>query len=482
MKIQESTTIAAIATPLGVAGVGIVRLSGPASLRILSRVFCRYSPVAGGEESSGGSQQPASEPALVSHRFYHGYIVDASQVLDEVLVVYMRAPNSYTAEDVVEINAHGGPVLLQSILSLVLRHGAEMARPGEFTRRAFQNGRIDLTQAEAVADIIEAGSEKAVYAAADQMAGRLREEVGRIKERLAAVMRDLSAAIDFCDQTDAPSDSTVSAALNQLPESVLQPIQALVDRHDSAWYLKGGVRVALAGRPNAGKSTLLNHLLGCERAIVTPTPGTTRDILSETVVLQGVLFVLSDTAGIGYHSEEEADQIGMQRARKVIDAADVVLYLVDLTVEGLETEVDLVASELPQKDREKTILVANKIDLPAAEAVDPEEVFGKKRPVVKISALTGEGVPRLTGELSRLFPEQNGAEQTTAIPNPRHKQALLKARQAVEDALSARSAGVPVDMLTIDLREAVVALDEILGEGICWDVMESVFEKFCVGK
>ncbi|MFP4446477.1 MAG: tRNA uridine-5-carboxymethylaminomethyl(34) synthesis GTPase MnmE [Desulfosudaceae bacterium] len=463
-----TTTIAAIATPIAASGVGVIRVSGPATRQLIPRIF-RFSDPAGG---------PAAPETLAPRRLYHGFIVDGAARLDEVLLAFMPAPRSYTGEDVLEIHAHGSPLILQTILELVLRQGAEMAAPGEFTRRAFLNGKMDLTQAEAVADMISARSRPALAAASDQLAGGLRKQIDNIREVLTERLADLNAAIEFGD-----SDGAGAEALDPIREKellrarALAPVENLIARHDSDSQIRSGVRVALIGRPNAGKSTLLNRLLGRERAIVTPTPGTTRDVLEETLVFGGVPFVFSDTAGIHTAAVDEVDRIGMARAREAAQQAEAILFMVDISA-------DLPSPVVPDLglDDGRVVVVANKIDRlsgPVEEALVP---LGSAWPVVPVSALTGQGLPALQELLAERFAGGVLRHDGRAVPAPRHRQALLRTAAALRSALAARESGVPDDLVAIDLHEALAALGEITGDGADEAVLDSIFSRFCIGK
>ena len=448
-------TIAAISTPLGEGGIGIVRLSGEEALPILRRLF----------------RGVRGDDVMESRRLYYGHIVDpaSGEVVDEVLVSYMRAPYTYTRQDVVEINAHGGIVPLRRILELTLRHGARLASPGEFTVRAFLNGRIDLAQAEAVLDIVQAKTEAGLRVAVDQLGGRLSQEVQALRARLVDVLAYLEASIDFPEDEIPPQD--IAPALEQARSQ----IERLLARADRGMIYRQGVRAAIVGRPNVGKSTLLNALLRTERAIVTPIPGTTRDTLEETMNLRGIPLVLVDTAGIAA-TEDLIERLGVERSREALRRADLALLVVD----GSEplTEADReIAGLVGQRP---AILVINKNDLPQ---VVTELDLLPDAPRVRISALTGEGLETLEEAMvEAVFSGRVMVSDEPLVSNPRHKALLQRALEHVASAQEAHGQELPADFIAIDLTAAVNALGEITGETVSEDLLESIFSHFCVGK
>lgn len=480
---MDDATIAAIATPNAAAGgIGIIRLSGPLAFAVAGRVFSR----AAGGEIAGKPVSISSVPgtrmdSLLPYMLYHGYIIDGDSMVDEVMLVRMPAPRSYTGEDVVEIHAHGGRYVLKAILSLLMKNGARLAEAGEFTRRAFLNGRIDLSQAEAVADIIWAGSDTALVAAADQMAGRLGKMVAEARKRLIAGMAHLDAAIDFAEQTAEESDGAHLTAL--IENDVLPVVDHLIHRHESAWHLKNGVRVAIAGAPNVGKSTLLNVLAGAERAIVSNIPGTTRDLIEISVIENGVSFAYTDMAGIRESAQDPVEAIGMERALSALEKADVVMFLVDATA-GITPSDEAVYTRLRGC---RVICVANKIDLGRADGFSFPPQWAEAFSCVRISAKTGRGMDQLKAALWSVMPDMTeeasrGEDAGGPVPNLRHKDALDRTRAALGAALASIDAGVPTDVVAIDIREAVSALGEITGENVGDDVLEAIFNRFCVGK
>jgi tRNA modification GTPase len=457
-------TIAAIATPLGEGGVGIVKLSGPQSIEILHRLFAPTSVI----------KQPGEAFARQPRHLTWGHIRDphSGQVVDEVLAVIMPAPHSYTRQDVVEIQSHGGIVAVRRILELTLATGARAAEPGEMTMRAFLNGRLDLAQAEAVLDVVQARTEAALRVAVEQLGGRLSARVQPARARLVDVLAYLEASIDFVEDEIPPQD--IITPLREVTAS-LQDLLATADR---GMIYRQGVRAAIVGRPNVGKSSLLNALLRGERAIVTPIPGTTRDTLEETVNLQGVPLVLVDTAGIRLETDDAVERIGVERSQAALQRADLALLVIDSSqpLAGLDWQIADLIGDKP------ALVVLNKCDLPALKK---DEAAGLLPTALhlNISALTGEGI----AEMERAIVEMVlGGEVTAAdtplVSNARHKASLLRALEHVQAAETGHLGGLSADLVAIDVREAVDALGEITGETAGEDLLEAIFSRFCIGK
>jgi tRNA modification GTPase len=396
----------------------------------------------------------------------------SGSVLDEALAVVMPAPHSYTRQDVVEIQSHGGIVAVRRILQLALAAGARAAGPGEMTLRAFLNGRLDLAQAEAVLDIVQARTEAALRVAVEQLGGRLSARVRPLRARLVEVLAYLEASIDFVEDEIPPQD--IVAPLGETA-SGLADLLASADR---GLIYRQGVRAAIVGRPNVGKSSLLNALLRGERAIVTNIPGTTRDTLEETVNLQGVPLVLVDTAGIRLSTQDEVERLGVERSRAALQRADLALHVVDGSqpLESLDREIAGLVGEKP------AVLVVNKCDLPA---VAEEETTGllPGAPHLRISALTGQGIAEMEqAVLELVLGGRVSASDTPLVSNARHKDALTRALEHVQAAGQAQQDGLSADLLAIDVREAVDALGEITGETAGEDLLEAIFSRFCIGK
>ncbi len=479
-------TIAAISTPIGEGGIGIVRMSGPEALTILQKIFIRGKGI--------GDKEQAYPLTLIPYHLHYGHILDpeTGEVVDEVLVSYMPAPHTYTREDVVEINCHGGIVPLRRILELCLRGGARLASPGEFTLRAFLNGRIDLAQAEAVLDIVRAKTEASLRVAVEQLDGHLSDQVRLIRSQLVDALAYLEASIDFPEDEIPERDiaSDLEEARGLLGELLAHADQGIVYRQ--------GIRTAIVGKPNVGKSSLLNALLRTSRAIVAPIPGTTRDTLEETLNLQGIPLVLVDTAGIiaddefsrlkgipleegrenSSETEDVLTRLSIERSRKALAQADLALLVVD----GSEplSEADRETARLVG-DR-AAILVINKIDLPqASDSGSPDLLPGAPR--VRISALTGEGLEELEQAIvDTVFSGRVLASDALLVSNPRHKDALQRALDHLMAAQEAHRRGMPADFIAIGLTAAISALGEITGETVSEDLLEAIFSNFCVGK
>lgn len=441
-------TIAAISTPLGEGGIGIVRLSGKEARSIAERVF---------------------QGQLSHRRLNYGHIVDpeSGETIDEVLVSFMATPHTYTREDIIEINCHGGPLPLQRILELVLRFGARLAHPGEFTLRAFLNGRIDLAQAEAVLDIVQAKTQASLRLAVQGLEGRFSAAIKKVRGQLISVLAYLTARIDFPE--DEVEEQDIVPPLN----NALEDLRQLIATADSGIVYRQGVRTAIVGRPNVGKSSLLNQLLRQDRAIVTPVPGTTRDTIEEAVNIQGVPFILVDTAGI-IHSKELVESLGIERSRRAIEQADLVLLVIDTSEPMTEADKEIIDS-IGDKT---TITIANKCDLPPQASIE-----GLPWETVFTSALTGEGLVELE---ERMVNTVLGGKVFTSdallVSNPRHKSILQRAEKHLTQALSGIKDAVPDDFITIDLSAALNALGEITGETVQEELLETIFSDFCVGK
>ncbi len=441
-------TIAAISTPLGEGGIGIVRLSGKEARSIAEKVFC----------------------GRLSHRrLNYGHIIDpeSGEIIDEVLTCYMAAPHTYTREDIVEINCHGGPLPLQRILHLVLRCGARLAQPGEFTLRAFLNGRIDLAQAESVLDIVRAKTQASLRMAIQALEGRLSAAVKAIRSQLMSALAYLTARIDFPEDEVEPQD-----ILQPLKEA-LSNLRQLIATADHGIVYRQGVRAAIVGRPNVGKSSLLNQLLRQDRSIVTPIPGTTRDTIEEVVNLQGVPFILMDTAGI-IQSKDLVESLGVERSRRAIEQADLILLVIDISEPIMEADRRIIAliGDRP------ALIVANKCDLPRQASL--EELRWEK---VFTSALSGEGLAELEERMVNLaLGGKVFVSDALVVNNPRHKSALERAERNLNQALSDIATAMPDDFITIDLTTALNALGEITGETVQEELLETIFSNFCVGK
>ena len=459
MNIHD--TIAAVATPPGRGGVGIVRISGTEAEAIARHLFRTDGPLT----------------SLASHRLYHGRIhsPETGEPIDEVLLVLMKAPRSYTGEDVVEIHGHGGPVLLRTLLAEILGAGARPAEPGEFTRRAFLNGRMDLAQAEAVADLIDARSAPAATLALGHLEGRLSRAVEGLHARTSDMLVLLEAAIDFGEEGETALDAGALAA--RFGE-ILEDLRTLLGTYAAGRVRREGFRVVITGRPNVGKSSLLNRLLGEERAIVTPFPGTTRDFIEETLLIEGIPFRLTDTAGIRT-PEDAIEQAGVAMVRRRLSHADAILLLLDGSM-PLTPEDEALLGEMHGRP---TVIAVNKADLPHVLAEDRLHAFRPLHPPLWISAKTGEGIDALK---ALLYAASCGGEPATRdgalIGNLRHKLALEAAKTHLERGGEALERRVSPEFIALDVRDALQSLGEITGRTASPEILDKIFAGFCIGK
>lgn len=456
---SQEDTIGAVATAMGEGGVAVVRISGRLALSILSAVFRR---------KGGGRMEP--------RRLYYGEIVDpkTGDVIDSGLSVYMPSPNSYTGEDVVEIHCHGGFLIPKRVLSACLSSGARLAAPGEFTLRAFLNGKLDLAQAEAVCDLVNAETDEALRVARGQFQGELSHRICELKDGVLDVLAEVEAHIDFPDE-----GIEECAGLYGRVEGLIRSIEALASTFDEGQLLKEGVRVAIIGKPNVGKSSLLNRLLMRERAIVSPQPGTTRDFIEEGLSVGGIPLRIVDTAGVRA-TADEVERAGVKLARKKAEEAQLVLLVVDgsRALDGDDMEAIRYISD------KKAILVVNKSDLPQMASIEEISAHLGGPPFVATSAVTGAGVDELREIIGEVIAGQKRRSDGggVVITELRHKAALDRARQALSRVLSAIGQGESLEFLALELRIALDALSEITGETTTEDVLGRIFSRFCIGK
>lgn len=457
----QKDTIAAIATGMTNAGIGIIRISGEDAIAVADKVF--------------RAKNPDKKLAMTkSYSALFGNICDGDCVLDEAICLVMRAPNSYTTEDVVEVQCHGGIVMLRKILELILNSGARAAEPGEFTKRAFLGGRIDITQAESVMDMIHAKNELAARSSISQLKGSLSNRVKEIRSLLLNQIAFIESALD--DPENYSLDG-YSEQLKEKLEEIKKEIRHLIDTAEEGKMIKEGIRTVILGKPNAGKSSLLNALLGENRAIVTDIAGTTRDTLEEDVMIHGIPLKIVDTAGI-HETVDIVEKIGVDKARESVEEADLVLYVVDGN-KPLDADDTQIIGLLEGK---KAIIVMNKIDI--EQVVDKMWITSKiNAPIVEISAKTGEGMEKLYGIIKDMFFHGKlSMNDEVYITNLRHKQALAEAEQSLEQVLSSIDRNMPEDFLSIDLMAAYEQLGTILGESLDDDLANEIFDKFCMGK
>ena len=451
-------TIAAISTPRGEGGIGIIRISGDKSFEILDRIFNTKNP----------------NRDLGFYKFNYGFIHDNGKIIDEVMAVRMKAPKTYTCEDVVEINCHGGHLISEKVLELVLKNGARHAEQGEFTKRAFMNGRIDLSQAEAVMDIIQGKTEKSISLSLEQLRGDLRDKIGSFKKALLDVTAHVNVVLDYPEEG---IDDPLPSNLRENLENVYAEADRLISSYDKGKKIKEGIKTVIAGKPNVGKSTLLNSLLKEERAIVTHIPGTTRDVIEEIINIKGIPLVLTDTAGIR-KTEDIVENIGVEKSKKFIENADLVLLVLDASRE-LESEDREVIQEI-QNNNKKTIVLLNKIDLERKIELDE---FGLEN-ILEISAKDNIGIEDMEERIYSYIVEEKveDSSEKLIITNIRHKTALEKTKDAIRNIFETIDAGMPMDLISVDLKEALDSLSEITGEISSEDILDHVFGNFCVGK
>ena len=454
-----SNTIAAISTAPGIGGIGIIRMSGENCFDVLDKIF-----------KQKNSQNIED---IKGYSIKYGTIVDGEEVIDEVLVSYFKAPKSYTAENMCEINSHGGVVIMNKILDLCIRNGANLAEPGEFTKRAFLNGRMDLSQAEAVIDIINAKTDKEAKISLEQLEGNLSEKITNIRKIIISVMADIEATIDY-------PEYDLEEVTNAKILKILDEVDIILDSLEKSFYngkiLREGISTAIIGRPNAGKSSLLNIILNEERAIVTDIEGTTRDTIEEYISIDGVPLKIIDTAGIR-NASDEVERIGVQKAIEIAKKSDVVIAIFDVSRE-LNKEDEEILKLLEDKN---SIILLNKIDLD--RKVSLEKIKNVNKPIVEISTKTREGLEELYSEISKLFKLKEIANDgETIVSNVRHKNIILNSRRNLDRARETIRMNMPIDMISTHLKEILEELGKITGETVTEDVIAEIFSKFCLGK
>ncbi|MGD9107078.1 MAG: tRNA uridine-5-carboxymethylaminomethyl(34) synthesis GTPase MnmE [Desulfobacterales bacterium] len=471
---MDIATIAAISTPTGRGGIGIIKISGKDALSIAASVFQKSTPLTDDSKKNGSFLFSS----LKSHHLYHGHIVDKEKgrVLDEVLLSVMLAPHTYTKEDVVEINTHSGPVVLSSILELVLKNGAKLAEPGEFTKRAYLNGRIDLTQAEAVIDIINSKTDKALEIATSHIKGGLKTKIESIRSALLDILVETEAAIDFLDDDGESLNS--DRIIKILERQVVDDLRELIEKYENAHVLRDGLKMVVIGRPNVGKSSLMNRLIQEDRAIVTPIPGTTRDLIEETLNIHGIPVIIADTAGL-HETEDPVEVIGIEKAQKYIRDSDLILFMVDAS-DPLTDEDYNIYKTIRNK---RLIFVINKSDLVEDDFEPAVPDSWRNMPGIKISALYGTGLNELKDLIANLSIGEYGLEaKNTIIPNLRHKITLERSLRLCVTAIEEIRKGTSFEFIAIDIQEAIESLGEIIGDTAKEDVIDQIFSRFCIGK
>lgn len=451
-------TIAAISTPKGEGGIAIIRISGDKSFEILDKIFIKKNPNAD----------------LGFYKLNYGFIKDGEKIVDEVMAVRLKAPKSYTCEDIVEINCHGGTLVSEKVLELVLRNGARHAESGEFTKRAFMNGRIDLSQAEAVMDIIQGKTEKSVSLSLDQLRGDLRDKVNEFKKALLDITAHVNVVLDYPEEG---IDDPLPVELRDNLEKVYEEANRLIDSYDTGKKIKEGIKTVIVGKPNVGKSTLLNALLHEERAIVTHIAGTTRDVIEEIINIKGIPLVLVDTAGIR-KTDDIVENIGVEKSKQFIEKADLVLLVLDASKE-LENEDIEVITKIKENNK-KIIVLLNKIDLNKKINLEGHNLEN----IVEISAKDNIGIEDMQEKIYSYIVEEDveNSSEKLIITNIRHKTALEKTKDAIRNIFETIDMGLPMDLISVDLKEALDSLSEITGEISSEDILDHVFGNFCVGK
>ena len=458
---MKTDTIAAIATAMSNSGIGIVRISGDEALEVADRIF----------RPKKGSRKVSD---METHTIHYGYVVDGEEVVDEVMLLIMKAPRSYTCEDTIEIDCHGGVLVMKKILETVLKYGARPAEPGEFTKRAFLNGRIDLSQAESVIDVINAQNELALKSSVSQLQGAVLE---KIKDIRAVVLHEIAFIESALDDPEHVSLDGYPEQLRGIMSDAHSKVKKLLDSSDNGKMLKEGINTAIVGKPNAGKSSLLNILVGEERAIVTEIDGTTRDILQEQIQIGGIGLNVIDTAGIR-DTEDIVEKIGVNKSREYIEKADLIIYVVDSSTELDENDQEIIEAIQDKK----AIVLLNKSDLDAkTDAAILQERLDK--PILSISAKNNTGIHELEKLIEEMFfSGKLSFNDEVYITNIRQKNALAEAESSLKMVLQSIDDGMPEDFFTIDMMNAYEVLGTIIGESVGEDLVNEIFSKFCMGK
>ena len=460
---MKSDTIAAISTAMGGSGIGIIRISGDEAISVVDRIY----------HSKDNKKKIGDQK---SHTIHYGYIYDGDELIDEVLVMLMRGPRSFTAEDTVEINCHGGVYAMKRVLDTVIKHGARPAQPGEFTKRAFLNGRIDLSQAEAVIDVIQSKNEYALQSSLGQLKGSVKEKIKDIRERIIFQIAKIESALDDPEHISLEG---YPQELKRIVDQMADEVNRLIQSSDNGRLIKEGIQTVILGKPNAGKSSLLNALIGEEKAIVTSIAGTTRDILEETITLNGITLNIFDTAGIR-ETEDTVEKIGVEKAKEKADKADLIIYVVDSSTEMDENDKEIISVI---KDK-KVIILLNKSDL---EQITTEERLRKEKgsgyPIISISVKENAGIDLLEQKIKEMFYHgEISFNDEIYITNARQKSSLMDTAESLKKVLESIELGLPEDFYSIDLMSAYESLGNIIGESVGEDLINEIFGRFCMGK
>ena len=454
-------TVAAISTAPGIGGIGIIRLTGEDSFKIIEKIFV---PKNKNKEIKGYTMK-------------YGHIIDpkTKEIIDEVLVSYFIKPHSYTAENMCEINSHGGNIVMENILEICLENGAELAEPGEFTKRAFLNGRIDLSQAESIIDIINSKTEKESKASVKQLEGFLSRKINNIKTKIMDVMVDIEADIDYPEYN--LEGVTENKARNML-EDVKNDLIELRNTFDNGKIIKDGIKIAIIGKPNAGKSSLLNALLREERAIVSKYKGTTRDSIEELMNIDGIPVKLIDTAGIR-EASDEVEKIGIKRAKEIAKEADLLIAIFDISEPFDDEDLEIIKFI----EDKKAIIVLNKMDLVSDEIEVDKRLMDLNKEIVKISALNKDGIEQINKTISKIFKiNEINVDNEVIVTNTRHKNLINKAIEADNNAIESIKNNMPMDIVAIDIKSILESLGEVVGDDVSENIINEIFSKFCLGK
>ena len=456
------STIASISTAPGIGGIGIIRMSGEDTFKILDKIFIQ--------------KNKEDIEKIKGYSIKYGHIVENEKIIDEVLVSYFKAPKSYTTENMCEINSHGGNIIVKKILELCLENGAKLAEPGEFTKRAFLNGRIDLIQAESVIDVINAKSEREAKAGIKQLEGDLSNKINNIKQQILDIMVNIEVSIDYPEYDDI--EEVQNKQVLEMLENIEKELNDLVKSFENGKMIKEGIRTAIIGKPNAGKSSLLNAILKEDRAIVTEYEGTTRDTIEEFVTVNGVPLKLVDTAGIR-EATDEVEKIGINKAKKIAEEADLVIAIFDCSKELTEEDKKI----LNIIKNKKSIIILNKIDLYKKISKNDQMLTSVSKKIIEISALNKEGIENIYNSISEMFNlNEINLDNEILITNIRHKDLINKALEKIQETKTTIKNNMPIDIIAIYIKDILEALGSITGEEVSEDIINEIFSKFCLGK
>ena len=459
---RNMDTIAAISTPLGYGGIGIIRISGKETFEIIDKIF---------------KPKNNLNKEIKGYTMKYGKIFDSKgKMVDEVLVTYFVSPKSFTTENMCEINSHGGPIIVKRILELCIEHGARLAEPGEFTKLAFMNGRIDLLQAEAIIEMINSKTKKEQEASVKQLEGGLSKEINEIKNIIMQKMVDIEAAIDY-PEYDIEEISRQS--LREMLVQVKERLEKLEKSFENGKMIKEGLKMAIIGKPNAGKSSLLNAILKEERAIVTEFEGTTRDVIEEFIVIEGIPIKVIDTAGIRNETKDKIEQIGIEKAKEMAQNADLVVYMLDASKPLDKEEQEL----LKIIENKKAIIILNKQDLNTVIRTDSKEIKKINKPIIKISALKNEGIEELYSKIAEMFGlGEIRVDDSVVVTNERHKELIKNIQKNTNKSIDTIDNNLPVDITTISIKQMLDEIGRITGTTASEDIIDEIFKKFCLGK